>query len=704
MTDFIERVKALYKRDKDYWQDIYKAAEEDLYFQSDEEDAQWDSEALTNRRSSNRPTLTIDQLRQYTSKVINDIRSNTPEVKVIPAKDADEKKAEIIQEIIRNIFYVSKADTCFDIAAAYQVKSSFGFIEVDHQYVDDDGFEQELVVLGVNDPHAIILDSDSVAVDGSDAKHYFKEITLSVEDFKEQYRDFDPESFEVEGLTCGTNGDDELTLLQFCVIEETERKIGLKADGTIEDYQAGVDYQKTRTVSDPKIKKYILSGKDILEETDFVGKYIPIVPVYGDQYWVRKKRYIDSLIRHSKDAQRMFNCWKSLETELLLKQPNAPFIAQEGTIENYKDMWMDPNSSAVLLYKGTDVVGNPAKEPRRLEPPVIPTGVVNASRSTIDDIKATMGMYGASLGERTNEVSGVAIDKRSLEGDMSTYHFIDNLNKSITQVTKILVNAIPDIYDTPRTVRAIDGEDRPRSIGINGDIAENQKETYDLTQGSYDCRVVQGAPFSTQRQEASEFFNRIVASNPELMPVMGDLLFKYMDFAGANVMSKRMERFIDPKFAVNEDEQEDYDPQKEQLKAIIAEGEGLMNELMQSNEVLAKQLEDKQAELQIKATSEQTKAQAEVNDKQVDEMKLALEREKNNMAYDLKIKALELKRKELEMRELERKAELNFKYEELEAETVESMANTLSTQSSNNLNNQEDIYEPRKDGADNTGV
>ena len=73
----------------------------------------------------------------------------------------------------------------------------------------------------------------------------------------------------------------------------------------------------------------------------------------------------------------------------------------------------------------------------------------------------------------------------------------------------------------------IDKEGDTKSVGINGAIAPDQEQTYDLTRGVYDTKVTTGASHTTQRQEASEFFNTVVMKNPDLMNVMGDLLFKY---------------------------------------------------------------------------------------------------------------------------------------------------------------------------------
>ncbi len=388
---------------------------------------------------------------------------------------------------------------------------------------------------------------------------------------------------------------DYITIVEFFKIEETEENIGVLPDGTREKVDGRKKYKNKRKMKKRVVKHYKMTGQDVLEETIFPGKYIPIVPVYGEEYWKDGKRGIYSLIRKSKGAQRMYNLWKSLETELLLKQPQSPVMAAEGQMAGYESSWEKPDEAMVLYYKQTDVNGQQAPKPERLQPPTIPTGVVNAARGTVDDIKATLGMYGASIGARSNETSGRAIEARKVEGDVATYHFGDNLVKSVTQVGKIIVCMLPEIEDSERVVSVIDKEENFKLVGINGAIANDQKRSYAF-KGKYDVRVTTGAPFTTQRQEAAALYNQTIQAMPDLMPIIGDLVFKYQDAPGAQAISKRMEKLVDPKFLEKEE-----DGQNQQLIAMQQQMQEMMMQAQQQIQALQAELQSKQAEYQIKA-------------------------------------------------------------------------------------------------------
>jgi len=653
----ITAIKKTFSVDKDYWSPIYRKASDDIDFLSDNAYAQWDTADALARTNSKRPALTIDQLGQFVHQVVNDIKINTPTINIIPSgKDGDEEIAEIYKGLIKNIEYSSSADDAYDNSVNDSVRSSIGFIRVDHDYIDEISFDQELLIKRVVNPLAVFLDSNSIELDGRDAMHCTILEQITADDFKEKYPKFDPICFE--NSEQDFHGNDHITIAEFFKVVEEKRTIGINKDGHIEDLKDGHDYANIRTIKRRTIKRYKLSGADLLEETVFPGSYIPLIPVFGEESWNKGKRNIFSLIRKSKEAQKMFNFWKSLETELIMKQPQAPVMAAEGQVEDYSEDWSDPNKAMVLRYKQTDLDGNPAPMPTRLPPPTIPTGVINASRSTIDDIKATMGMYSASLGARGNETSGVAINERKQEGEVATYHFGDNLVKSITHVGRVLVSAIPKIYDTERVLRIIGEEDEPKRIGINGATVDKQEESIDLSKGRYDVKVTAGASYTTRRQEAATFFSDIVTRQPDLMQVMGDLLFKNMDFTGASAMSERMKKLIDPKL-LEENNEEDNQAQQ-QIEAIQQEAQATIQALQVEMQKLQENIDNKQADLQIKAQSEMTKSE---NDKASNELKileLQLKEKQFNFDAEIKMAELRIKEQELEIKELETEANIKL--------------------------------------------
>lgn len=662
MEDLIQKARNTFKINKDYWSDNYNKSREDQNFLSDDQFAQWSQTDYQNRVASGRPALTIDQLSQFVHQVANDMRMNTPSIKVIPSgNNSSVETADAISGIIKNIEYVSGADDVYDYAGLCAVRSAIGFIRVDHDYEDENSFNQHILIQRVVNPLMCYIDASSVAVDGSDAKNGTIIEPMKISEFERLYPKKEPSSFDDDNSHNSLTDNEFINIAEHFEKVEEEIEIGMRADGTVEQVQEGIEYQSTRKTKRYVIKRYKMSGTDILEEGIFPGKYIPIIPVYGEEFWVDGRRHLLSLIRRAKDSQRMFNYWKSLETELLMKQPIAPIMAAEGQVEDYSADWKNPSKAMVLRYKTTDASGNPVGAPQRLEPPVMPTGIVNAARGTIDDMKGTMGMYNASIGQRSNETSGVAIAQRQQEGDVATFHFADNLNKSIAHVGRVIVSMIPEIYDTQRILRMIDEEENSKEVGVNGLMLPDQKENIDLINGKYDVKVITGAPFTTRRQEAAEFFQQIFTRSPELLNVMGDLMFKNMDFAGAQAMAKRMEKVIDPKFL---DETEE-NPAVMQLQQV---NQQLQAQLQQA----VAELNSKQADLQLKAQDSQLKAQSEQMRAELEASKLQLQQSENMTTAQLKEAELVMKQKEIELKAMELELERQKMQQEMEMQKLQA--------------------------------
>lgn len=622
-NDIVETAKKKLKRDQDAWRDIYDKAGDDLHFLSDDEFAQWDEVDYKERSSTGRPALTIDQLGQFIHQVANDIRMNTPTINVLPSDaESSEETAEIFKGLIREIEYRSNADDVYDTASLSSVKCGIGFMRVDHEY-EDEGFNQVLVIKRVVNPLSVWLDADSIECDGRDAKHATILQRMTVSKFKEMYPDFEPTCFESDSKEPQQLSDEqEITIAEHFYIDEALEEI------------TSEDGKQTRTIQRKTVKRCKLSGQDILEETTFPGKYIPVVPVYGEESWVEGKRHLFSLIRKSKQAQKMFNYWKSLETELLMKAPQAPVMAAAGQIEDYAEDWKTPNKAMVLRYNPKDIDKNMVGPPVRLEPPTIPIGIVNASRQCVDDIKSTMGIYNAGLGQMDNAVSGIAIQKRQGEGDTATYHFADNLVRSITHVGRILVGCIPTIYDTPRVIQIIGAEEETKAVGVNGILAQDQPAPIDLTRGKYDVRVLTGASFTTKRQEAAQFLSQLVQTNPDFIKIMGDILFKNMDFSGAPAMAERIKKIMDPAIL---QEENGPDPMVLQLQQQLQQMQAMTASMQQ-------QLNDKSTEYQLKA-------QAEANDADESKSKIEMQMLELSAKNDIAVAELKLKERELAIEE-----------------------------------------------------
>jgi hypothetical protein len=306
---------------------------------------------------------------------------------------------------------------------------------------------------------------------------------------------------------------------------------------------------RPRTVASHKVTQRLMTGAEVLETVDWAGKYIPIVPVFGEELFVDGKRRLRSLVRDAKDPQRMFNYWRTTTTELVALAPKTPFIGRKGAFETDSAKWATANiqTHAYIEYDGPEA-------PQRQPFAGPPAGAMQEALSASDDMKAIMGLHDASLGAASNETSGRAILARQREGDVSSFHFIDNLARSLRHGGRILIDLIPKVYGTARVIRVLGQDGTAQAVPVNqgqggagspaaGELGRIEK-IYDLTVGKYDLTVESGPSFTTRREEAASQMIELIRAYPQAAPLIGDLLAKNLDWPGADEIAQRLSAML----------------------------------------------------------------------------------------------------------------------------------------------------------------
>ena len=292
---------------------------------------------------------------------------------------------------------------------------------------------------------------------------------------------------------------------------------------------------------------------------------------------------------------------------MLALAPKAPFIGYGGQFEGYENQWKTANTQNWPYLEVnpdvTDGSGSVLPLPQRAMPPMAQTGLIQAKMGASEDIKASTGQYNASLGMTSNERSGRAILARQREGDVGTYHYVDNLARAVRYVTRQLVDLIPKIYDTQRIARIIgeDGETRMAKIDPTQPepvrkIVNEQgivlEKVYNPSVGKYDVVVTTGPNYATKRQEAMESMGQVLQGNPQLWGVAGDLVVKNMDWPGAQELAKRLAKTIDPKL-ISDDE----DPAMQAARQTIEEMGAQMQQMASMLQSVQQSMEAQKLEI-----------------------------------------------------------------------------------------------------------
>lgn len=578
---------------------------------------QWDPQLVKKREKEGRPCLTTNKLGAFIRQVVNDARQNKPGIVTHPVDgDADPETAEVMNGLIRNIEQSSNADVAYDTSLDDAVSGGFGYFRINTQYSCEDTFDQDLVIEPIYNALSVYGDPYSTAADSSDWNGAFIIDTLSKKAFEKEYgvKDDPIDWTAYDSIGAPWIEGDEVMIAEYWKREQIKKQIVLLSDGQILDpaemkrqpfmYVGLTVVGEPRDVMSYKVTQYILTGTKVLKTVEWAGKYIPIVPVYGDVINLAGKRYTRSLIRSAKDAQRRYNYHQSTVTELLALAPKAPWVGRKGFADKDEN-WQTANSEshAYLEYDGSE-----APQRTQFSPP--PVGELQAALSASDDMKSIIGLYDASLGARSNETSGKAINARQREGDVSTFHYIDNLSRAIRHAGRILIDLIPKVYSAERVVRVLgpDGKSEMKPVnqptvekvkGEDGQMQEVQR-IYDLRAGKYDLTVKAGPSFTSQREEFVAMVTELIRAFPPAAPILGDMLVKNMDIPDADKIGKRLELLLPP-----EAREDGPDPAVQQIKQqaqeIIQQGAQALQQLQEENQQLKAQAADKTMEMQVKA-------------------------------------------------------------------------------------------------------
>lgn len=615
----------------------------DLRFASPDGDDQWDPQLKQQREMAGRPAMAFPRCHTFVQQVSNEARQNKPQIKFSPRLDADKDTAEIYEGLARYIQYDSDAQIAYETAIEYSAGGSFGYYRFMTDYVDDETDDQELKIMPVLDPltiYGILVP----ACFNRKPKWAFVIEDLPKEEFKAQYPDSETSSLswtEAEKRGDGWITEETVRIAEYWYTEEAKVKGKRRPQMTVK-------FCKT-------------NGFEILpdSETDWVGSAIPIIPVLGKQMIMEGKPRLFSVVRPQKSAQQLINYSKSRIAETLATSPISPFMVAEGQIAGYEKQWEALNRAMTpfLTYKMVDNAGRPVPPPARqtFEPPI--QALSSFVAQEIDDMKATTGIYDASLGNQSNETSGQAILRRQQQSNLSTMHFMDNLERSFKQAGQVMAEVIPKIYDTEREITILGQDEAPKIVKINQEHVDEagQPHMYDMTKGKYSLVVTMGKAYGSKRSESFDTISQVVQTSPNMFPMVADILFRNSDMAGADELAERFHKMLPPN--LQDDQQNPLPPQaqaamqqaQQQIQAMQGELQKLMMEKQSKawehqgkmQQIAAQhqadmELEDKKLLAQVTVAEINTKAQ---NAADREEDRRALEAQFHTQAHDAALAA-----------------------------------------------------------------
>ena len=550
---------------------------------------QWPNAIRNARENTARPCLTLNLIRAHNKMISNEMRKNKSEVKFLGmGNGATQDAADVMQDLFRHTQQISDAQhLALPVARSWAVDGGVGYCRLVTRYEADDSFDQEVYLDPIDDPMQVFLDPDiHVGGNALDAKFAFIFDDVPRADFAEAYPDLvgrvrGTMPLGLGGSPSDTSGrDSHIRVVEyFRKVPKRSELVSFLHEGQRftfprtrferlirkKEARDGILDRETtrlREVTSDEVEWYLIVGSEVVEKTVWLGRYIPILRCLGEETVIEGRLDRKGHTRYMLDAQRMFNYFSSAQIEGLSLQTKAPWIAPAKAIEEHEAVWRMSNidNPAVLPYNHIDPEGNPEvpiPAPQRIDPPQASPGFQQAMENSRQQIMMVSGQYENQLGEPGNERTGAAINARRSQSATANFHFQDNYEAMLVALGKQLLDLYPRLYDTKRIKRIVASDGLEYDLVIDpslraGFAAEQDYKGSTIRRimnplvGKFEVAASVGPSHDTRREETVENMTVLLTQAPGLIPILGDVLLKNMQFEGAQEASLRLRRMVPP--------------------------------------------------------------------------------------------------------------------------------------------------------------
>jgi hypothetical protein len=517
--ELLTQIREDWRYVREYWRENHEESEKDM----DVVACIPPQEFRDDRKG--RPCIWPDETSQYIKQANNNLRKNKRSVKISPrSQDAKDADAEHRQAYIRGIEYASKAQSIYTTGFESAVQCGFGYWRLKLEVVGRKG-EQEPRLARIPNWATVFPDPDAREADFSDQNICFvmdqmRQATFARKYPKAQKRSFSPADAEVAP---GWLSGQDIVVAEYWTRKEHDDDDAKRA----EDKDGLKRYQ---------VKQRITNGLEILDTYSWIGSWIPIIGVFGEEIYVRSsgqsKRMFMSLIRRARGPQTMLAYTASQEAEEFGLAPRAPLQGYKGQFDPKKHSDIHKVPRAYVEFNiPADWNVNWGPPPMPTRPQFMPNAEAYelAFERWRRSIQSAMGIAPLpTSAQRQNEKSGVALEKIQDQEAIGSFHFTDNFVRALGNTGRQaneLITLLADLDSLPKQLLGRDQKDEDLQLhvapkGQSGEISEELPEGHQwffAHRGEFEVSAGDGPNYESEREECSEFADHLL----EMIPQMG---------------------------------------------------------------------------------------------------------------------------------------------------------------------------------------
>ncbi len=489
--------------------------------------AQW--EGKLSDQFKNKPMLEVNKIHLAIIRIINEYRHNRITVDFKDTGTGGGNLSDLCDGLYRADEQDSGADEAYDNAFEEAVGGGMGAWRIRADYEDDEDPEddrQRLRIEPIYDADScVFFDLGAKRQDKSDSTEGFVLFGMTPDAYKEKYGD-DPTTWgkDINQTEFDWCTGDVVYIAEYYKVEKTKKPLHIyeHLDGETERFNvadltdekehqleaAGAKHVRTRQIVERKVHKYVLSGKEVLEDCGYIaGKNIPIVVTYGKRWYVDNVERCMGHVRLAIGAQQLKNMQISKLGELAAMSGVETPIFTPEQVQGHTDAWKNhniENYAYLLLNPIEDANSNeqPIGPLGYTKPPAIPPALAALLQLTEEDIQDLLGnqqdgeMMTGNIAQGTAELIQTRLD-------MQVYIYVSNFSKAMKRGAEIWLSMAQDtIVEEGRKMKTITRD------GTVGDVTMLQKQmddksgviyANDLTKSKFDVIPDVGPASSTKK-------------------------------------------------------------------------------------------------------------------------------------------------------------------------------------------------------------
>lgn len=616
----------------------------------EKDDGQWEPSVIA--QMSNRPRYTFDKCNPVVDSIAGEMEQAEFGIKVRPAGgDASKDLAKLYDGMIRNIQSMSNAQHVFNAAGRSMVTAGFDAWRVTQDWADTDSFEQDLFIRKIaNAVDRVWFDPGAEMQDMSDAKYCFVLQALTKEEYKEKFPggsgcsvsdqktqqvySYKPDFIVVGEFLYKKPITKELVLMTNNAVFEVDEKF--------ESVQAELAQQGITEVRRRKKKSHVVitrlfDGNEWLsKEQKTVFDYLPVIPTYGNFKISENKVIYRGAINKLMDPQRVLNYALSRDIEEGALAPRGKYwLTREQAQADIDTLQtMNTNANPVQTYTHQDGIPPPFWQGGAQ----INQGLQTTASNMNQTITESSGIFAANQGNAPGQ-SGYAIELQQSKGDNSSIKYFEAQEIAICHTARILVNAIPKVYDTKRTVRILGEDGTSKMSEINTQVYDNETqgmvELNDLRKGKYDVTCDVGPAFKNRQQETARAFLEAAGIDPSLITEASDIWLSNLNVPGFDAIAERKRKVLLEAGAIPDSQMTD--EEKEAAQAIIEAANANPPQPSAMDQAITEQTQANTADIQSKMQERADKAMLEAEKLRLSEQKQQMELQQQMFDQQAKI-------------------------------------------------------------------